>query len=798
MTFLRLSLSLSTILFLAFNLSAQTGTLKGTVRDAKTGEPIPFANIVGPENKGTSTDFDGNYKLELPAGTQTIKFSSVGYPDTSYVVQIIDEQISTYNINVGQQAVRLNITTVVGGKFEKELGEEIVTVEVLNRDIIDNSNAYNMDEAMEKVPGVTIVDGQANIRGGSGWSYGAGSRVVVLVDDIPLLTADAADVKWSFIPTENVQQVEVVKGAASALYGSSALNGVINVRTAWPTNEPYTKATMYTGFYENPRNSDWAWWGRDQPLFGGGNFVHRRKINNFDLVVSGNWRGDKGVLQGGNSQEVRSSLKTRYRPKNVRGLSFGVNMNAYNSTGSTFFLWDGGDTLSYIPLPGSVSEYSTLRLTVDPHLTYFDKNDNRYKFTARYFNARNTNNTGQGSLPQLYYGEFQYQRRFSKIDMNVVGGIAGYYADVRPPRGQSVETSLVGQHTGSNFAAYAQLEKKFFGTLTLGAGVRYEYFVIDTFKSDALPVFRFGLNWQAAEATFLRASIGQGYRFPTIAEKFVNTSVGGIGIYPNPRLEPETGWSAEVGIKQGIKLGEWLGYIDLAGFINQYNNMMEFTFGRFDSVQRIDNLFGLGFSSQNIGDTRILGAELTAIGQGKIAGKFPLTLLAGYTYINPRSLNWNDTLELFDVAGEPAPILLEATSNGTPTYSGTSSSPDNILKYRFNHTIKFDAQIEVNKFEFGASVQYTSFMRSIDYLFESDFIINFQSQLNTQAFSGLREFRQENERGNTQLDLRTGYNVTDKIKLLVIVKNLLNQDQMERPAYMSPTRNYTVQLSVEF
>ena len=75
------------------------------------------------------------------------------------------------------------------------------------------------------------LDGQANIRGGSGWSYGAGTRVLVMVDDMPLISGDAGQVQWNLIATENVNQVEIIKGASSALYGSSALNGIINIRT---------------------------------------------------------------------------------------------------------------------------------------------------------------------------------------------------------------------------------------------------------------------------------------------------------------------------------------------------------------------------------------------------------------------------------------------------------------------------------------------------------------------------------------------------------------------------------------
>ena len=116
-----------------------------------------------------------------------------------------------------------------------------------------NKNTTNIQTAIEQVPGVTITDGQANIRGGSGWSYGAGTRVQVMVDDMPLISGDAGQAQWSLISTENINQVEVIKGASSALYGSSALNGVINIRTAYPSSEPETKVNFHHGFYDNAK-----------------------------------------------------------------------------------------------------------------------------------------------------------------------------------------------------------------------------------------------------------------------------------------------------------------------------------------------------------------------------------------------------------------------------------------------------------------------------------------------------------------------------------------------------------------
>ena len=81
-------------------------------------------------------------------------------------------------------------------------------MEVIKPSLIENKNTTNIQTAMEQVPGVNITDGQANIRGGSGWSYGAGTRVQVLVDDMPLISGDAGQAQWSLISTENINQVD--------------------------------------------------------------------------------------------------------------------------------------------------------------------------------------------------------------------------------------------------------------------------------------------------------------------------------------------------------------------------------------------------------------------------------------------------------------------------------------------------------------------------------------------------------------------------------------------------------------
>ena len=221
------------LIFLSFSvlLTAQQTLLTGRVTDAKTGEPL-IAATISLQGQGTVTNFDGFYELEADAGTHLLKASYVGYETYETEVNLPEGGTIELNMALDPRATVLETATVTSGKFEKPLSKVTVSLEVLQPDLIENTGKVSIDEALEKLPGVTIIDGQANIRGGSGYSQGAGSRVLLLVDDIPILSADAGFPNWDDVPIENIAQVEVVKGAGSALYGSSALNGSTGDRSS--------------------------------------------------------------------------------------------------------------------------------------------------------------------------------------------------------------------------------------------------------------------------------------------------------------------------------------------------------------------------------------------------------------------------------------------------------------------------------------------------------------------------------------------------------------------------------------
>jgi iron complex outermembrane receptor protein len=268
---------------------------------------------------------------------------------------------------------------------------------------------------------------------------------------------------------------------------------------------------------------------------------------------------------------------------------------------------------------------------------------------------------------------------------------------------------------------------------------------------ESRPVFRFGANYQLAKYTFLRASIGQAYRFPTIAEKFITTQFSaGLYVAPNTKLRSETGWSSEIGVKQGIGIGNWKGYVDFAAFLTEYNDMMEFVF----------NPKYFGFQSQNIGNTRISGIEASIAGQGKV-GNVSLSMLGGYTFIDPR-------YRVFG-AQERKDISVDY----------------NILKYRFRNSFKIDAEAVLKGLGLGYSLNYNSNVEAIDKVFESQ-------------IPGVKSFREKYNKGALVMDFRASYSFLKYYKLSFLIKNATNVLYTLRPALPEAPRNINVRLDVKF
>lgn len=775
------------------------GQVNGTITDQSTGKPLYGVKIIASNGQKVLTDFNGKFDITTTEYPVKLVFILLEYRNDTLVVN----QSGTVNV-----AMRLNEkneqTVVVSANKRAQKIEEIpISLEVIKPRLIENKGIVNLEQAVEQTPGVFTMDGQVSIRGGSGFAYGAGSRVMMLWNGLPLLSGYAGDAQWNAIPIEQASQVEVIKGASSVLYGSGALNGVIALSEKEPGLQPETKIRLQAGIYDNPRRSSLKWWGKDSvQRFNPMNQqieVYRSKMNQrIGYTISTVFYNDQGYRQGENETRGRVSGTLYFRPAKIERLKAGIGYNyQYHKTG-TFIIWQS-DSLGYTPSGGvdTSNAASTLtynlshRLFIDPYVKYIDKHNNKHTLKTRTYltTNQNINNNQQSNGAILYMGDYNFQKNYK--NGTLITGLFG--------TSNVVFSNLFGDHSSTNLAYYAQYDHHI-GKLDLTGGMRAEYFTMDNKRGDSdfqmgnttlpvYPVFRAGAHYELKKYTHLRASFGQGIRYPSVGERFTSTSVGSLNIFPNPNLSPETGWAAEIGIKQGVKMGDWKGMIDISGFVNNYENMIEFSFGFFNPANGnsinvftpegqaellyVQQTLGysinqiIGFGAQNVEKARISGLEFSFNSTGKI-GEVEVVSLMGYTYMNPISLN-SDTLYTM----------------------WSSDDTTGILKYRFKHLVRADVEAVYKKWGFGVSSRYNSFMKNIDKVFEEPI------GGNTYILPGLKEYRKVYNKGVVVFDARISYRFDERFKVSFIANNVFNVEYSSRPGDIQPPRNFLVQLALK-
>ncbi len=782
---------------------AQTGTVIGKVMD-ENGNPLIGATIFyrGDITQGATSDAEGNFTMKLPVGERTIVCRSTDMVTDSTRLEIKENEFTEYLfVMVSHKMVnQLDDVEIRVGKFDRRPETLTTSLEVIKSATLESKATRNVEAALDQTPGLNILDGEPQIRGGSGFTFGVGSKVAVIVDDMPLLSGDAGRPEWNFIPLENILQIEVEKGAGSVLSGSSALSGSIHIRTKYPGIKPLTKVNIYGGGYSYPPHKNQIWQDGRPSLIAGANFLHSRKAGNWDLTFGGNFNYDEGYIGPPvldpyiaqtfpdtvsnfnnaqmRSQRARFNFNIRRNDKKIQGLYYGLNGNAMVSHSPMVFAWLNDTSGLYRGYPGATFLQNQTIFNLDPFVELYMKSGTVHKLRGRFLYNNNDITANQSNNSKVYYADYQFKRSYEKIaGIDFVGGLTINYAD---SYAEMYAGSGKPRNTLLNASGYAQLEKKVKDILTLSAGGRLEYFQLNGTDGTLKPIFRMGGNLKLYQETYLRLSYGQGYRFPTITERFIQTGVGTFGVFPNPDLKPETSSNSEVGIKQGIKVGNVYGYLDVAGFWQVYNNTIEYLFGFWDITQPL----GAGFKFLNTGKSQIIGIDASFAGKADFrSNKDALTFMIGYNYILPKTLNPD-----LVYAKDEHPVHPREY-----TYNNTSLNPSKqILKYRFLHNVKGDFEYTVNKkISAGFSLKYFSKMENLDGVIE-EFEINTQQISTIQDIRYMDYFRAHNK-GSWTFDLRAGYNMGKHHKLSIVVNNLLNHSYSLRPLKIESPRTFLLQ-----
>ncbi len=725
-----------------------TGLVQGRVFDSQTMESLPGATIIYGKELGTVTDGDGLYQFVVQEGTVHITFQYVGYKAIQRQLTVITGKTFTLDIGLEPQITEIEQVVVSAGRVEQRVSDLTVSVGIIRPEAISSGHITDARELMNKTSGIEVLDGQASIRGGSGFSYGAGSRVMVLIDGIPMLSADAGGIKWQSMPLENLSQVEIIKGASSVMYGSSALNGIINFRTAPAKKTGQSSFFVETGFYGKPRQTNWVWWDAPQ-MFSSASFSHVKRYDDTDISLGSFLLYDKGYRERNDNKLGRLNLKLMHRNKHIEGLTYGVAMNGFFNQKQDFIVWENADTGALKQDTSTAQVLHGSTIAIDPSISFSGKGRFTHDVRSRIMFSDNTfpeggqNNSNARSL----YAEYQLRYKASEmIDINA--GLLHYFSHI--------QSRFYGNHDGTNTAAYAQADVSPLERLKLVAGVRVEQNALDGLSDDMVPLFRAGLNYRVFDVTFLRASYGQGYRYPSIAEKHAATTLGAVKIIPSPDIVSESGWNSELGVKQGVRFGVFEGLVDLALFYSQNSDLIEYVFGFYQDPATQE--YGFGFKATNIEHSRVYGLELEFMVNSQ-PGIINHAITGGYVYMYPVEFN-------------------PYTNKNTNTH----------LKFRRKHAFNLNLSSGFQKVELGLHVYAKSRILNID-----DVFLNPMTR--EEILPGFYDYWTNENKGYLLMDASLAYHVHTRYKLSIVLKNLTNTEYMGRPGDIQPQRHVSLRFS---
>lgn len=230
---------------------SQNLTLTGKITDISTGSPIHGAIVFVPSNNIAYTNSDGVYEVNnLMYGVYNVRVSHIGFK-----TQIIDIQIDVNNQNfdfsLEPSPIKLDEVIVKVDRLEKYLKDSPYSLVLADKEQIESKNFNSLSDLLDYEPGITAIrDGvwgtDINIRGLSR------NNIVTIIDGTRIETANDISARLSMIDLNDIDRVEIIKGAASSVYGSGATGGIVNIISSSPS---FSKSYSLTGNISTGYNS---------------------------------------------------------------------------------------------------------------------------------------------------------------------------------------------------------------------------------------------------------------------------------------------------------------------------------------------------------------------------------------------------------------------------------------------------------------------------------------------------------------------------------------------------------------
>jgi len=640
--------------------------LFGDVKSAKTNEHLPFASIyVKGTHIGTLTDETGHYKLaNLPEGKLIIVARMMGYQEQQKEVLMEKNKAVNLFFELKEDVLNLEQVVVTGTRTEHFVKDVPVRTEVITAEAIENKNAGNLYQALEGTPGVRVENQCQYCNFTMVRMQGLGTEhTQVLINGQPMYSGLAGVYGLQQMSTVDIDKIEVVKGAGSALYGSGAVAGAINIVTKEPSYEPSTTIDLQVGRYMTNKLDVSSSMRNEKGNIGANIFAQRYSEEAIDETGPG-WTREEVKHKDGISDRVLS---------NLTNIGFGLYIDSAffkNDKlvihGKTVFEKREGGTMTddYYrnPLTDGTENITTDRY--EASLMYTKKFGllSELNFTVAYVNHnRNATNdsyltdymsTHSDSVPDLrnmrpylasentVTSSLSYSAILGKHSLII--GIQGFH-DQLEESGMYVvvddSSSYLGQSyrsvsdkSATEFGVFIQDEWAVNNQIMIVPGIRFDHhnsgekYTADqqVFDSEGFPETSFNENtfnprmavkYKINEQFTVRANAGTGFRAPYGFSEDLHLCSGSPRVWKSSDLKPETSFSVNL---SGDYYGTWA-RISLNMYRTNLNNKIGF-------VDADPDVAAMGYDYQwkNIDDAFVQGIELSVM--ANLAKKLDLGL----------------------------------------------------------------------------------------------------------------------------------------------------------------------------
>jgi outer membrane receptor protein involved in Fe transport len=468
----------------------------------------------------------------------------------------------------------LDAIVVSATRTSQALSKVTSSVSVVTRDEIEKTPGASPLDLLRNTPGVTIQNRSGEygssstnrvvIRGmGSNNTLG---RVLILTDGMLSVSPDNGIFEWNGIDSDIIERIEVIRGPSSALYGSNAMGGVINIITKKRLEDGHdttikTKFGSYD-FNNTTVNST----GKKGPFSYGINAGYRRS-EGFNLLAQ-NSRGTsyrRNVNDG--PEEVKNTLVALRA-----GYQFDDDTDALLS----YYYNDYSNTGRYFKIPDyNIYSGTTHTFTIQFH-NDFGFMDSKLNFRAEFaeadYDSANTNGTLRSydapNKTQYYFLDFLNTLSINEYNRLTFGLSSSLGKFDREYHYFSTNRYRAKGGKQLNLAAFIQDEISLFDDiLQIVPGVRYDYWQTDGYEqdtdlasnpgkisypkaSDRNISSKIGLNlnpWH--DKVIFRANYGQAYRIASLQDRFGGTVTATLLTLPNPQLKPEKSWTIDFGVE---------------------------------------------------------------------------------------------------------------------------------------------------------------------------------------------------------------------------------------------------------